>query len=79
MQPPYIEALHLVRRFKRETPARGFLGALTDLVRVGSEEREVVREVGVVCVCVCACVRVGGGGAGLVVVGRVDQSGGGAG
>jgi ABC-2 type transport system ATP-binding protein len=45
MQPPFIEALNLVRRFKRETPARGFLGALTDLVRVGSEEREVVRDV----------------------------------
>ena len=44
MQPPFIEALHLVRRFKRETPARGFLGALTDLVRVRSEEREVVRD-----------------------------------
>ena len=45
MQPPFIEALHLVRRFQRETPARGFLGALTDLVRVRSEEREVVRDV----------------------------------
>ncbi len=40
---PLIEARHLVRRFKRETPARGFLGALTDLVRFHSEEREAVR------------------------------------
>ncbi|MSP54763.1 MAG: ATP-binding cassette domain-containing protein [Myxococcales bacterium] len=43
--PPLIQADHLVRRFKRETPARGFLGALTDLVRVSSVEREVVSDV----------------------------------
>lgn len=42
---PRIEARGLVRRFQRETPARGFLGALTDLVRTRTEEREVVRDV----------------------------------
>lgn len=45
LAPPLIQADHLVRRFRRETPARGFLGALTDLVRVNSVESEVVSDV----------------------------------
>lgn len=40
-----IEARHLVRRFKRESPSRGFVGALTDLVRTRSEERDAVTDV----------------------------------
>lgn len=37
-----IEARDLVRSFRREKPSRGLLGALTDLVRSTSEEREAV-------------------------------------
>ena len=37
-----IEARNLVRRFRREKPSRGLLGALTDLVRLSSEERDAV-------------------------------------
>ncbi len=40
-----IRAEHLVRRFRKETPSRGFLGALGDLVRVRAGEREAVSDV----------------------------------